>query len=124
LLTRIREVIGPLKETRRVLCDESGFTLVEHGKTLTRVAWSDVLEIFAYKEDRFTTDDICLGFRVHEAGTFWMVSEDFIGYKELLSELERRFSGIRTDWFADVAFPAFAVNRTTLWGHTWRESHT
>ena len=124
LLTRIREALGPVKETRQVICDESGFTVVEHGKTLARVSWSEVLEVFAYKEDRFTTDDICLGFRVHEDGTFWMVSEDFVGYKELLAELERRFSGIRTDWFAEVAFPAFVPNRTTLWGQTWKESHT
>lgn len=124
LLTRLREAFSPAKETRQVVYDESGFTVVEHGKTLARVAWAGVLEIFAYKEDRFTTDDICLGFRVHEDGTFWMVSEDFIGYKELLAELERRFSGIRTDWFAEVAFPAFVPNRTTLWGQTWRESHT
>ena len=53
--------------------------MVEHDKTLARVAWSEVLEIFAYKEDRFTFDDICLGFRVREDGTFWMVSEDFVG---------------------------------------------
>ena len=124
LLTRIREAFGPAKEMRQVVCDESGFTVVEHGKTVARVAWSEVLEVFAYKEDRFTTDDICLGFRVHEDGTFWMVSEDFIGYKELLAELERRFSGIRTDWFAEVAFPAFVLNRTTLWGQTWRERPT
>ena len=118
LLTKIREALDPVTETRQVVCDESGFTVVEQGKTLARVSWSEVLEVFAYKEDRFTTDDICLGFRVHADGTFWAVSEDFIGYKELLAELERRFSGIRTEWFAEVAFPAFAPNRTTLWGRT------
>lgn len=124
LPTRVREALGLVKKTRQVVCDESGFTVVEHGKTLARVSWSEVLEVFAYKEDQFTADVICLGFRVQQDGTSWRVSEDFIGYKELLSELERRFSGIRTDWFADVAFPAFAPNRTTLWGQTWRESHT
>jgi hypothetical protein len=124
LLTRVRQAFGPRKETRRVVCDDSGFTIVEHDETLARVAWSEVLEIFAYKEDRFTYDNICLGFRVRDDGTFWMVGEDFIGYEELVAGLERRFSGIRTDWFTDVAFPAFASNRTTLWGETWRESHT
>jgi hypothetical protein len=122
LLARIREALGPAKETRQVVCDETGFTVVEHGKTLARVAWAEVLEIFAYKEDRFTTDDICLGFRAHEDGTFSMVSEDCIGYKDLLAQLERRFTGISTDWFGKVAFPAFAPNRTTLWGQTWRSS--
>jgi hypothetical protein len=124
LLKRVRQAFGPRKESRQVVCDESGFTVVEHDKTLARVAWSEILEIFAYKEDRFTFDDICLGFRVGEDGTFWMVSEDFVGYKELVAELERRFSGIRTDWFSDVAFPAFVPNRTTLWGQKWKESLT
>ena len=87
LPTRMREALGPVKETRQVVCDESGFTVVDHGKTLARILWSEVLEIFAYKEDRFTIDDICLGFRVQQDGTFWMVSEDFIGYKQLVSEL-------------------------------------
>lgn len=103
------------------MCDEAGFSVVEDDKLLARVAWSDVLEIFAYKEDRFTYDGICLGFRVSEDGTFWMVSEDYMGYQELLAALGHRFSGIRTDWFSEVAFPAFVPNRTTLWGPTWRE---
>ena len=123
LLTKIRQAFGPRKETRQVISDESGFTVVEHDKILARVAWLEVLEIFAYKEDRFTVDDICLGFRVREDGTFRMVNEDFIGFKELVAALERKFSGIRTDWFSDVAFPAFAPNRTTIWGQTWKASH-
>jgi hypothetical protein len=122
LPTRIREALGPGREGRQVICDESGFAVVERGKTVARVVWSEVLEIFAYQEDRFTTDDICLGFRVHRDGTFWMVSEDFIGYQQLIAELERRFPGIRTDWFAEVASPAFSPNRTTLWEQTWKEN--
>ena len=122
LPSKIREAFSPARETRQIVFDESGFTVVERDKTMARVSWSEVLEIFAYKEDRFTTDDICLGFRVREDGTFWMVSEDFIGYREMIAELERRFPGIRTDWFAEVAFPAFVPNRTTLWGQTWMGS--
>ena len=123
LFSRIRQMFGPRKETREVICDDSGFSVVEHGRTLTRVAWTEVVEVFAFKEDLFTVDEICLGFRVHEDGTFRMVNEDYIGYKELIAGLERRFSGIRTNWFSDVAFPAFAENRTTLWGQPWKESH-
>jgi len=111
-----------MQETLQVVCDESGFHFVEHGKTSARVSWSEILEVFAYKEDLFSYDEICLGFRVSEDGTFWMVSEKCIGYNDLLTELECRFSGIRTNWFAEVAFPAFVPNRTTLWGQRWKES--
>ena len=123
-IKRIRKALKQAPEAHQVVCDDAGFTVVEDGKTLARVLWPEILEIFAYKEDRGTCDDICLGFRVSDDGAFWMVSEEFIGYKNMVAELERRFSGIRTDWFADVAFPAFAQNRTTLWGQTWRESRT
>jgi hypothetical protein len=43
------------------------------------------------------------------------VDEDWTGYAELVKEIERRFD-IRCEWWPKVAFPAFATNRTTLWG--------
>ena len=95
----------------KVECDPSGFSVAG-----THVPWSAVLEVFAYKEDLFSFDEIRLGFRVSDDGTFWSVSEDWPGYRELLDDLPVRFPGIRTDWFSGVAFPAFATNRTTLWG--------
>lgn len=102
-------------QTITIVCDESGFAIAERDKTLVRVAWSEIREVFAYKEDLFSYDVICLGFRVSEDGTFWKVSEEVVGYKELIAVLPHRFPGIRTDWFAEVALPAFALNRTTLW---------
>ena len=116
LLTRLREAFSLPRETREVAWDDAGFEVREHGRVLVRVQWQDIREIFAYKEDRFTVDDICLGFRAREDDIFYMVSEDFVGYRPFLTHLEQRFSGIRTDWFSEVAFPAFEPNRTTLWG--------
>ena len=123
LKTKILNAFGGRDQKLKVLCEESGFKVLDQEKTLVHVAWAEVLEVFAYKEDRFTYDDICIGFRVSEHGTFWMVSEDFVGYETLLAELERRFSGIRMDWFTDVGFPAFATNRTTLWGTRWEQGN-
>jgi hypothetical protein len=120
LLRKVRQAVSPRQPKYRVICDESGFTVVDDGKTLARVAWAEVLEIFAYKQDLLTMDMICLGFRVKDDGTFRVVSEEDLGYKEFLAELPRRFSGLRTDWFETVAYPAFATNRTTLWGQPWK----
>ena len=81
-----------------------------------RVSWSDVEEVYAYKDDLFAFDEIRLGFRIADNGASWTVSESWPGYPELLAALPLRFPGIRTDWFSEVAFPAFEAKRTTLWG--------
>jgi hypothetical protein len=104
---------------RDVRFDDAGFSVFEEEEKKASVPWSEVLEIFAYKLDLGMYDEICIGFRVDTAGTHWWVSEEFVGYRDFVEELGRRFPGIRTDWFSDVAFPAFVENRTTLWGEPW-----
>ena len=101
--------------------DPSGFTATEGDKVIFRIAWDDVLEVVAFKEDLFGYDEICVGFRIDDADSYPRVTEEFVHYKELLEELPRRFPGIRTDWFNDVAFPAFVPNWTTLWGQPLRQ---
>jgi len=79
------------------------------------VAWADVSVVVAFKEDWFTTDEIHLGFWSPEKDRFERVNESAVGYDELLAALPDAFPGIRTDWFMEVAFPAFEVNWTELW---------
>jgi hypothetical protein len=93
-----------------------GFSVLDVPTPLFEVAWADVREIVAYKEDLFSYDEICLGFRTDAAANYWRLTEEFSNYKILLLELERRFPDIRTDWFHEVAYPEFATNWTTLWG--------
>jgi hypothetical protein len=104
---------------REIRFDAAGFSVFEQEQRKVSVPWSTVVEVFAYKVDLFSIDEICLGSRIDAAGTHEWVSEEFIGYRVFLEELGRRFPGIRTGWFSDVAFPAFAENRTTLWGEPW-----
>ncbi len=85
---------------------------------MLHIEWSDVREVVAFKEDRFAYDEICVGFRTDDSDSYRNVTEEFVHYRELLEELPRRFPGIRTDWFSDVAFPAFVPNWTTLWGES------
>ena len=97
--------------------DDTGFAVVIADRPPEfRCDWVSVREIFAYKIDLFSVDEICVGFRFDDAGTYWWVGESYTGYQALLDELPRRFQGIKTDWIREVAFPAFIENRTTLWG--------
>lgn len=100
----------------RITLNPSGYSIEKYGEVVAKIFWSDVKEIFAFKRDLFAYDLICLGFRTNDDDTFWEVDEQCIGYRELLKELTAQFPGIRTDWFEQVAHPAFATNRTTLWG--------
>jgi hypothetical protein len=118
-LSKLKKRMSRQEHRRVVKCDDEGFEVFEEARSQARVRWSDVLEVFAYKMDLFMYDEICIGFRVSADGTHWWVSEEFIGYRELIEELRHRFPGIREDWFSTVAFPAFVPNRTTLWGESW-----
>jgi hypothetical protein len=99
-----------------VRLDDNGFVVVLKEEVKGRVLWASVVEIYAFKRDFFAIDEICLGFRCDETGFDEWAGEEDIGYAALQKEVERRFSGIRTDWFQEVAVPAFQMNRTTLWG--------
>jgi hypothetical protein len=107
----------PHAATIRLTSD--GFAVIEHDGTPHQVAWASVKEIFAFKLDLFSCDTIRLGFRVCDDGTYWDVDENDMGYRELVAEIERRFEIVDKDWWTKVAYPAFATNRTTLWGEPW-----
>lgn len=99
--------------------DADGFSIIEHDGSVHQVAWVSVKEVFAFKLDMGTFDTIRLGFRVSGDDSCFQVDEDDPGFRDLLAEIERRFDIVDKDWSSKVAFPAFATNRTTLWGEPW-----
>ena len=104
------------KDKPRIVLEQDGFSLFDDGGRLFLVKWSEVLEVFGFKEDWGTVDCICLGFRVSDDGTFHEVNEEMPGWEHLVKELDRVFPNTTKDWWKTVAFPAFATNRTTIWG--------
>lgn len=114
LFSKLKKRFSPPEMAVR--CSDQGLEILKDETVQSRVSWTDVREIFAYKDDLFTYDDICVGFRVADDGTYYWVSEDFIGYEAMLKELKIHYPGFREDWFGTAAFPAFAYNRTTIWG--------
>lgn len=116
---KLKRRLSHREPRREVRSDDAGFEVLIDGRSTARVQWTEVLEVFACKDDLFSYDEIRIGFRLAADGSHQSVGEDFVGYNELLARLRPRFTGIRDDWFSDVAFPAFATNRTTLWGEPW-----
>jgi hypothetical protein len=116
LISKIKRRLSRDFPKREVKFDNGGFTVFEEEKPPVRAEWSRVKEVFAYKDDLFAYDEICVGFRFDDSGAYWWVGEDYDGYHEFVEELTVRFPGIKTDWFSEVALPAFIQNRTTLWG--------
>lgn len=85
---------------------------------IARIEWPDVVQISAYKIDLFGFDEIRLDFdTARDDGMVVCVSEEEEGWDGLIEAIERVFPGIQkwTDWFPQVAVPAFAENRTALW---------
>lgn len=121
---KIRTILSRNQPKREVRFDDSGFTIRDGRKEPVTGSWAMVKEVFAFKLDRFTYDDICIGLRFDSSGNYWWISEVDVGYQDFMKELKRRFPGIREDWFAEVAVPAFLENRTTLWGEKWELAKT
>ena len=103
------------EDLKRDVCyDDEGFTVIRYEKPEMRVKWAEVGEVFAFKRDLFTMDEVCLGFRRGDTELYVWVSEDDRGFKHFLSHVEQRFN-IDPKWFGKVAYPAFQQNLTTLW---------
>lgn len=105
-----------MKTPPRLRYDESRLCVEEPGADPTALRWDDVKEIFAFKDDVFGYDIICIGFRLDDEGKYLKIDEEFEGFKELLVFLPTVFPAVRADWFFEVAFPAFATCLVSLWG--------
>jgi hypothetical protein len=120
MLSGLMKLIGrlttrPWPEEPEIRLTEDGFVVARGEQTLFRVRWPEVREVFAFKMDLFTTDCICLGFRVSDAGDFYRVDEEMPGYADLVEAVEVVYPDHNKKWWSQVAFPAFAANRTTVW---------
>ena len=76
------------------------------------VAWETVSEIWSYKVDLITTDEVFLEFST--CGRVVEVSEECPGFAALETAMTSAFP-VTSDWRAAVLAPAFARNRTILY---------
>jgi hypothetical protein len=106
----------PWKEPQEIRLAPDGFEAFVGERRELRVEWSKVRGIAGFKQDIFTVDLICLGFRDSEGHDYAVVSEDFENYDALTQEIERRYPDHDPQWWGKVLQPPFSTCWTVIWG--------
>lgn len=102
------------KAEERIRFDTEGFWVERGGSPSARMAWERIQVVEAFKQDMLTFDLLCL--EIAFGDTSIVVHEELLGWKEFVNQLPAMLVGIPPfqQWFATVAFPAFAENRLKL----------
>lgn len=81
----------------------------------SRMLWTEVARAVAFKRDLGTVDCICLFF-ARADGTGIELDEEMAGWSRLIEALPQYLPGCAawSNWFAGVAFPAFATSETEI----------
>ena len=91
----------------------SGFELsINHQQT--KIDWSEIEKLTAYKIDLLSTDEICL-FVQAENGKQFEISESTKGWFQFIQKLKEEFPTINKTWEIDIAVPAFERKETELY---------
>lgn len=97
----------------RIVLDEDRFFIRDDDTQREPVRFDDIQSIFAFKLDNFALDEIILAFHL-PGERVAVVSEDWDGYNELYQLIDAHPLVTNVGWFLEVAFPAFAENRTLV----------
>ena len=86
------------------------------GKNISYMAWREVDRVFVYKQDAYTVDVIYMAF-ASGSGKVLEINEQMRGWKYQIEDLPNYLPGCKpfTEWFMDVAFPAFEMNMTEIY---------
>lgn len=97
--------------------ERGGFALHTPDLAPVHVAWGDIAEVRAFKMDLISRDLVCLSIHAGKDGVASrsiQLHEDMPGWYTLIEELAVNLPGCRQDWWAEVAFPAFATNERVI----------
>ena len=81
-----------------------------NGNTHAMFEWSNISKIHTYKLDLFTTDCICLLVESDDLDDPLELSEEWIGFEQVIDALPHHFSNLDPNWYALVMKPAFEPN--------------
>ena len=91
---------------------DTGFNLQEH-RGVTHYNWADIETIFGFKEDRFTTDEICMDIFFSDK-TSIRLTESTPGWYQFNKRLNNAIPTVSDNWDTEVVQPPFATNMTLL----------
>ena len=92
-----------------------GFTLLLDGNPNWSLRWYEVTAIVAYKQDLFSVDLICFGFRIKDDQlNFRCIDENTPGYKSIVDQITKITNNAWPDRFEKIAQPAFEQCWTVL----------
>lgn len=98
--------------------DREGFCVQAKNGQPVRIAWEEVVEVRAYKMDLINRDLVCLSLSTGKNGIpsrSIQLHEEMPGWYTMLEELAVNLPGCRADWWAEVAYPAFATNERVIY---------
>ena len=122
MLKRLKKLVsGRARGVRpqlRIVVDDAGASVVDADtqRQLWRIEWAAVKEIVGWKDDVFSYDIMCLGFRTTDADQYYVCDEEYQGWEELTAKVDQVFSLQGSSWWSRVAFPPHARNWTVVWG--------
>jgi len=96
----------------------NGFTIIplaDSSESPFSLEWDSVVEATAFKRDLFSTDRVCIAFRLIDE-TEVEVHEEMKGWTDFCDALPNHLPGAPpwTDWFMEITTPAFELNPTPL----------
>jgi hypothetical protein len=116
LLSNLKRLLWLRKYAKRsIKYDADGFTVYFGDAPSKTIQWDRVREIVALKQDHFSCDSICFGFRCDDSGVYESVGEHEVDFGAFSRLVASRFQGFRTDWYEKVVQPPFAENWTIVW---------
>ena len=91
---------------------ENGFVINYNGE-ITQFEWNEIDKLIGFKFDRITIDEICLN--IEAENKIAITTEDFIGWRDFMNELLKKFPEIDEHWEGIIAKPAFERKETELY---------
>lgn len=91
---------------------DTGFNLTKH-KGVTHYNWADIETIFGFKEDRYTTDEICIEIFFNDK-TNIRLTESTPGWYQFNKQLSNAMPSVSENWDTEIVQPPFATNMTLL----------
>jgi hypothetical protein len=105
----------PKSQQKRLEITDDSLALFESGREVYRFRWADVSRVQTYKQDLFSVDMICLDFVVDADQMVYTIHDEMDGFSDLSNRLTQYFPSIASNWWSEVAFPAFATKYRILY---------